>query len=257
MNSGNRLVRSRLAMELDRSEKVGLSYALGQAMTDIVCRQVLRVNWLMHIERYAYRYGVRFGTTRIRPDLFGWSPAGWVVAEAKGRSGGMESALPGKMVAQKRSVASIQGAAPDIALGCVASFPPRSEVLHLDAFDPTEAAIEAVDLDEITLDRMVQAYYEPFLSALQVGQIESANDGRTIARFADFGVRIGLSSSILERLQSGVESVDSDLASDVAGLLNASGAVAGEFGDGTVVETAWTDALYIQDQLETEEQLRG
>ena len=214
----SRLVRSRLAMDLDRSEKVSLSYALGQAMTAIVCRQVAGAKWLMHIERYANRFGINFGSARTRPDLFGWRPAGWIVAEAKGRSGGIERGLRTKLVTQKRSVASISGIAPSLALGCVASFPPQWGVLRLDAFDPTDIAAEPIDLDEIDLDRMVQAYYEPFLTALQLGESQQVDDGTITARFDNFRVRIGLTNVIYERLLSGSGSTESSLASDVLQL---------------------------------------
>src|SRR4051794_38104598 len=44
---GGALVRSSLALSLDRSESVSLSYALGQAMTAIFCRTQLSVDFLM------------------------------------------------------------------------------------------------------------------------------------------------------------------------------------------------------------------
>jgi hypothetical protein len=79
LRSGGRLTRSRLAVELDRSEKVALSYALGQAMTGVFCERLLSVSHMMHVERYASRHNVVFGPTRQRPDLFGMGPpGGWL-----------------------------------------------------------------------------------------------------------------------------------------------------------------------------------
>jgi hypothetical protein len=75
------LVRSRLASELDRSELVGLSYALGQATTALFCHKELSVTHLLHIDRYADQHRLRFGG-RKRADLFGIARQGWVVAEA-------------------------------------------------------------------------------------------------------------------------------------------------------------------------------
>jgi len=143
-NASGRLVRSRLATELDRSEKMAFSYALGQAMTAIFCERLLSVTHLMHVDRYAARHRVQFGTRRMRADLFGHSSAGWVVAEAKGRSNAMEMGLRSKLVAQKRTIKSIQGAAPAIALGCVASFPPEVGTMRIDAVDPVEDEPAAV-----------------------------------------------------------------------------------------------------------------
>src|SRR5262245_16524297 len=44
---------SRLANELDRSEKGSLSYALGQAAAALFCYENLGVTHLMHVDRYA------------------------------------------------------------------------------------------------------------------------------------------------------------------------------------------------------------
>jgi len=69
-----RVRRTGLALELDRSEKVALSYALGQAMTTVFTRQVLKVPYLMHVDRYAARFAVSFANTARRADLFGLQP---------------------------------------------------------------------------------------------------------------------------------------------------------------------------------------
>jgi hypothetical protein len=54
-----RLTRSRLALELDRSELVGVSYALGQAMTAVFCRMEFAVSHLLHVDRYFQQYGLQ------------------------------------------------------------------------------------------------------------------------------------------------------------------------------------------------------
>jgi hypothetical protein len=83
-----RITRSDLARELDRSEKVALSYAVGQAMTGIFATQLLDVRFLMHVDRYGGSYQLVVPpNTKSRPDPFGQRrTGGWVVAEAKGRS---------------------------------------------------------------------------------------------------------------------------------------------------------------------------
>ena len=50
-SSGGRRVRSRLALELDRSEMVALSHALGQAMTGIHCEKLFSVTHQRAIRR--------------------------------------------------------------------------------------------------------------------------------------------------------------------------------------------------------------
>jgi len=203
-SAGGRLTRSRLALALDRSEKVALSYSLGQAITGVFCSQVLNVIYLMHIDRYSTRYNVVFSSARSRPDLFGQASYGWVVAEAKGRTNGVDPALINKAKAQKRSVSSINGAPPALSLGCVASFPGAS--MQIDAFDPEDDEIEAINpvIDE---DRFVLAYYEPFVVAIdQASTIDNSTEGMTSGFFPDLGTGVGLVSQLLERVRPGFRS---------------------------------------------------
>jgi hypothetical protein len=195
------LVRSRLALELDRSEKSALSYAVGQAMTSIFCRQALGVTHLLHVDRYAKHHIITFGTGKTRADLFGPSPRGWVVAEAKGRSNNSDAELVRKLRSQKRSVRSIRGAAPWIALGCVACFPdPNYRSLRALTWDPEETKAAAIDL-EITLDGYFQAYYSPFLAALSAGDATDLMDPAYIAtRFPGLDLTVGLRRDLYEAM---------------------------------------------------------
>jgi hypothetical protein len=150
-----RLVRCRLASELDRSELVGLSYALGQAMAAVFCRRELAVTHLMHIDRYANQHDLRFGT-RKRADLFGLAPQGWVVVEAKGRSRAMEPSLRSKLALRSARWCRSPGRS-WLALGCVASFPVRNGGIEIDAFDPEDTEIEAIAIPA-DLDGYMLAY---------------------------------------------------------------------------------------------------
>lgn len=157
------LAKSQLAIDLDRSEKVGLSYALGQAITAIFSSKKLGVSHLLHTDRYASHHGVTFRlSTNQRPDLFGLGREGWVVAEAKGRSNTMEYSLRAKLKSQKQMIRTIDGSAPWVSIGCVASFPqlPAGQ-LRIDAVDPSERSDDSIDLP-VSLDRFMQAYYAPF-----------------------------------------------------------------------------------------------
>lgn len=245
-----RLVRSRLARELDRSEKVALSYALGQAMTGIFCNITLSIPFLMHVDRYSKRHNVTF-SSRKRADLIGFSNGlGWSVAEAKGRSGSMEVGLRQKLVDQKRSVLSVAGAPPALALGCVASFPPQAPWLRIDAFDPEQNEIEPTAIS-VDLDRYMLAYYEPFTAAIDAGETENTDDEAQFAairavRFPGLGLRLGLLRSIEQRVRRASageldglgESILSDLTTSRRAM---------PFSDGTLVETAWEEALTVRD----------
>ncbi|MFJ1460499.1 hypothetical protein [Nocardia sp. N2S4-5] len=244
------LTRSRLAHELDRSELVGLSYALGTAMTDIFCRQVLHVDHLLHIDRYWSTYGMRFRAGRKRADYIGRSPAGWIVAEAKGRSRGMERALRGKLVDQKRSVLSIESAPPSLALGCVAHFPGAGENLVVDAFDPDESAEDAIRIDDLTIDRYLYSYYAPFVEALNLGQPYVADSGIQMEA-VDFGV-FGLRVSLLQGIADLTRSIPTD---DLAGFGERVYAIttsATDIGaqirsDGSIISTDWADVVQRRD----------
>lgn len=234
-------------MELDRSEKVNLSYVLGQAATGLFCTKLLDVTFLMHVDRYSDRYRLSFGATRKRADLFGKCPGGWVVAEAKGRSNSMERELEQKLSAQKRSVSEIAGNRPALALGCVASFPPARPELRVDAFDPTKDDPDAVAFD-IELDRYILAYYEPFLTAIEFGEGESNQGAYVTARIGGLNLRIGLLRSVAERMQSARDGATTGLHNFVLSALSENAALDDRsFRDGTVVDTAWNASISLGD----------
>jgi hypothetical protein len=197
------LIRSPLAVELDRSEKVGVSYALGQAMTGVFCQQRLGVDHLLHVDRYSRRFNINFAVgTKQRPDLFGPGTGGWVVAEAKGRSNSMESALRSKMEEQKRTIRTINRTPPWVAVGCVASFPPPNRRLRIDAFDPEKTESEAIDIS-VDLDRFLLAYYEPFVAALDFGVPDLDPNSRfETVQLPAAGLRVGLLRGIAEAVRA-------------------------------------------------------
>lgn len=237
-------------MELDRSEKVAFSYALGQAVTGVFCAKILDVQFLMHVDRYCDRYGVSFGPTRKRADLFGRGPGGWVVAEAKGRSNSMEFGLEQKLVTQKRSVSTVGGHSPSLALGCVASFPPGTSALRVDAFDPTKDDLEAADFD-IELDRYILAYYEPFVTAIDFGEPDPEQGPYAVARIGGLNLRIGLLRSVVERMQEARGMRGGAITGLHGFVLSAlrQGTALGDrtFRDGTLLDAAWDDAISIVD----------
>lgn len=246
-NHHGELVRSRLALDLDRSELVGLSYALGQAVTGVFCRTELPVTHLLHVDRYANQYGLVFGQTRKRADLFGPTPRGWVVAEAKGRSRSMEASLRQKLIEQKRSIVSIGGAPPWLALGCVASFPVRTAAMRVDVFDPQEDSEDAIALD-VTRDRYMLAYYLPFLNAIDFGEPEQEAGRFISARFGSFGVRVGLLRAIANRIRRAAAGELDGLYDELQAVLDDSlSREVDMFPDGTVVETTWGQSLALSD----------
>ncbi|GAA1525604.1 hypothetical protein GCM10009730_37630 [Streptomyces albidochromogenes] len=250
MAPDGRLMRSDLARELDRSEKVALSYALGQAMTGIFSERVLSVRFLMHVDRYAGRHGIVFdNSSKKRADLFGEKLAGgWVVAEAKGRSGTVDWKLEQTMIAQKGTIKSIGGVKPDFAFGCAAHFPKLSddsEPLAVLAIDPPELEPDAIDLG-VTPDRFIQAYYEPFLTVLEAGGPKRVNGDFVVAHYDPVGLRVGVLRSVVERVERARNGFVSGLHDDVTALLDEQvpqERPAGQFLDGTMVRSKWDTAM--------------
>jgi hypothetical protein len=204
----------------------------------------------MHVDRYARRYSMVFGTTLRRADLFGYRATfGWVIAEAKGRSNSMEFDLRGKLTAQKRSVVSIDGAPPTLALGCVASFPPPASELRVDAFDPEAEEIEPVAL-QVDLDRYMLAYYEPFVAAIDTGrEIGTDREPSALVRAAQLpalGLRVGLLRPIEERVRGAIQGNLAGLSQSILSQL-ATFRQATPFPDGSLIETEWEESLTIND----------
>ena len=249
------LVRSSLVQLLDRSELVGVSYALGMAMTAIFCRHQLSVIQLMHIDRYAGQYQVVFGSGRKRADLIGPTINGWVVAEAKGRSRTAERELRTKLEDQKRSVLSVEGQPPWLALGCVAWFPAPEGGLRVDAFDPAEEEkeVESVRYDQIDLDRFLFAYYLPFVSAVDAGNpADDIADPHNVeaADFGPIGITLGLLRPIADLTREYIGRDDmSGYAEQIREILLEQSDVDSEanFPDGSMVLTNWAEPIQTRD----------
>ncbi|MER7414024.1 hypothetical protein [Streptomyces cacaoi] len=252
-----RIVRSDLARELDRSEKVALSYMLGQAMTGIFSEKVVSVPFLMHVDRYGGRYGMTFAPNiRKRADLFGRRESGgWVVAEAKGRSGSVPQGVRRAISTQKRSIRSIAGKRPEIAYGCIAHFPRQpggSEFLSVLAIDPADEEPEAVGL-QVDPDKFIQAYYEPFIAALEFGGRKRSWGDYLAVTYEDFGLRVGVFPEIVDRLERAYNGRSLGLHEDIGVILRdrSPGQLSeGHFLDGTRISTEWQDALAQEDWSE-------
>jgi len=230
---GGRVMRTPLADSLDRSEKVNLSYALGQAGTGLFCRQRLGVTRLMHVDRYASAHNVSFGPTRRRPDLFGSCSSGWVVAEAKGRSNNVDAQLPVTLQQQKGAIRSIGGRTPAVALGCITFFETRLREMQVLAVDPPPDK-EGVDLD-VDPERFLYAYYGALLAAIGPGQQSIRDDGEYVmAPDLPGALALGLRRSIFDAVVEARRSGERRLVADEETLTEAM--QGGQHGDGTVVE---------------------
>jgi hypothetical protein len=93
--AGGAFVRSQLCTDLDRSEKVGVSYSLGMALTRLFTAMRLRVPFLLHVDRYGHRYDVRYVSRRSACTTSGTAtpPRPWPPA-SRPRSSASDSATP-------------------------------------------------------------------------------------------------------------------------------------------------------------------
>ena len=190
-----RISRSTLYADLDRSEKVAVSYYVGMAVAKLVADAQLGVAWLMHVNRYYHALRMTFvGQRRMRPDLVGPDPQlRWVVAEAKGRSGGLDRQALAKMAAQKRSVRSIAGCSPYLAIGSLAYFNQGS--LAARVVDPDELTPEPVDYG-FDLDLFFWAYYQPLVALFADAEPDAAGISRAVT-IPDLDFRVLIDEAIL------------------------------------------------------------
>lgn len=213
------LRRSRLATELDRSELAAVSYAIGQAATGIFCNQKLGVSHVLHVDRYAHSEGVQFiPRTRQRPDLFGLSANGWIVAEAKGRTRGVTSEAIAKIAEQKRVIGSIGGQAPYLTIGCIASFPPPLDAMRLDAIDPIEERPELINIP-MNLDQFMLSYYSPLLDLIDSGGAVEVSDDYISGRFVDLRLEVLLRGEVYRQVRRAQEIGESGLFAAIQGEL--------------------------------------
>ena len=148
-NVGGRVCRTPLADSLDRSEKVNLSYAIGQAGTGLFAQQLLGVTRLVHFDRYRGTHRVQLLPTRRSPDLFGVGTGGWVIAESKGLSNPTNLTFARAAKTQAALVRSVGGVAPWCRAGVVTYFDRPSRSMNLMAVDPDEDEL-ARDLSTVT-----------------------------------------------------------------------------------------------------------
>lgn len=208
---GGRVRRTALADALDRSEKVNLSYALGQAGTALFAQSQLGVNRLLHFDRYGRTHGALLRSRRS-PDLFGFGASGWVVAESKGRSNPSSLQFVREAKTQATMVSSLGGLAPWCCAGVVTYFDSPLRRMEIAAVDPPPDD-EAVELRGVDAQRFDYAYYAAFTSAVGEHADQETVDGRAyrVRRLAGLGLTLGLRAEIHE----GVLEARSDRALDL------------------------------------------
>ncbi|MBI1303494.1 MAG: hypothetical protein GC172_06865 [Phycisphaera sp.] len=109
---------------MDATEKSFSSYFLGMTLTKLFAARLLDVPLLWHVSKSSQ--AISFSSGNSRPDLIGCGSNvnSWIVAEAKGRSGGFDGPALARAKDQSRMVNLINGLKPQYRVGCQAYFAP-------------------------------------------------------------------------------------------------------------------------------------
>jgi hypothetical protein len=184
---------------LDPSEKSAVSYFLGLAIAKAFVAKKLSVPWLMHVDIYREQFGLELVPFGGRPDLFGRDRAGrWIVLEAKGRTNGHDSAALERAKDQASLVEYIDGKAPYLSIGAVASF--SNGRLSLATDDPPANTPRSKLRWQIEENEFLAAYYQPFRSMFEqiAPRAEQIRGRRVLFADSDFAdLSIGVDEKVL------------------------------------------------------------
>ena len=201
----NELTKTDAYKGLDPSEKSAISYFLGLSFANWAAQKFLGIRWLIHLDHFRDAPIELKGNSR--PDLVGQGNSGrWSVFEAKGRTNEIDQNVIQKAKQQTLMLKKIAGCDPEIRVASIVHFSNDKFKLHLEVPDPNESHPDAVDL-EIPggEDRLLQYYYQPFLSLVDSMPIdkEKIEDRNIIvARLNGVDLEVGLDIRVKEILTS-------------------------------------------------------
>lgn len=124
--------------------------------------------------------------------------------------------------------------------------------MRVNAFDPDEDAVEAIDVG-ITALQFLLAYYEPFVTAINRSERREQTRQMTIAYVDGTGVRVGLDNRILRLVRMATQGETQGLADEIPGLtapargLDDDAEFGQVFPDGTLIGTSWDEAIQVRD----------
>jgi hypothetical protein len=193
-----RLRPSRAYSGLDPSEKAGVSYFLGLALTKLVAEKLFGVPWLLHLDVYKQQLAPDLAFPE-KPDFVGMDPwLLWIVVESKGRSGGLPKRLLDVAKRQVQSVRRIGGQFPALRIAVATYF--SSTGLRARMRDPNTPEPDAIDI-ELNPEQLARAYYRPVVEMIRASSVPPARrqvDGRAdvITPLAGLDARLGLEERI-------------------------------------------------------------
>ena len=169
--SKERLKKSPAFNNLDRSEKGAVSFFLGLCMAKIFAERLLGVPWLLHLDVYRVKLKPTFVTTD-RPDFVGMDETGhWVVIEAKGRTGCVDSNLLNKARNQTQALSTIAGQRPVLRAAMVTHFVKDLLQIQIHTVEDADDAMPIID----DPDSVARAYYSHIFNFIKSVAPEEKN----------------------------------------------------------------------------------
>lgn len=191
--SGNGVTRSGLYDEMDHTEKGAASYFLGMTLTKLVADRLLDTPLLWHVSTSSQ--AISYVPGKSRPDLIGCSKnlADWIVAEAKGRSGGFDASALSAAKSQSQKITTINGAIPKYRFGSESFFNPNLCI----ALEDPPAERDAIPI-EFNLDQALAEYYSMASMLATSGREERVRGTEFLTTHdPDLGVTVGLPTRIV------------------------------------------------------------
>lgn len=189
-HSSGFMEKSSLYDALDPTEKGATSYFMGMLAAKILGARLLGVPWLFHLSMLNSLSGYATLSSNSEPDLVGLTRnRDWVVAEAKGRTGGYSQSAMTKAKLQTRQLRRINGQFPSLRVAVQAFF---NSKLEWAMEDPEEYDESARDLD-VDIDTVFEHYYSAAIGATEQADAISLSDRKFFARqLTEIGVTVAM-----------------------------------------------------------------
>src|SRR5262249_32062087 len=143
---------------LDPSEKSGVSYFLGLALTKLLIERLFRVPWLLHLDVYRDLLNPSLAFPQ-KPDFVGMDPWFlWIVVESKGRTRRVPKSVLDIAKRQVLSLRTIGGQFPSLRIAVATYF--AGARLGARMRDPDTPDPDGQDID-LTPEQLARAYYRP------------------------------------------------------------------------------------------------
>lgn len=197
-HSSGFIEKSSLYGALDPTEKGATSYFMGMLAAKILGARLLGVPWLFHLSMLDSLGGYATLASNSEPDLIGLTRARqWVVAEAKGRTGGYSQSAMAKAKTQTRQLRRINGHLPNLRVAVQAFFNSKMEwaIEDPDEFDET-----ARDID-VDVEAVFERYYSAAIGATDQGDPTSLAGRKFLSRtLPEIGVTVAVDAEVRARV---------------------------------------------------------